>query len=109
MRLIAFVRGHEDFAVTANETPGPAQMRRKLMMTKNKRRIAGIAAISLVGVFSFLLMSHGRAISHEAMAPAPDVEVASVEQKYIPIYREWVGTLDVRVEMAQANLRITRS
>src|SRR5580698_8957206 len=100
MRLIAFVRGHEDFAVTANETPCPALIRRKLMMTKNKRRIAGIVAISLVGVFSFLLMSHGRAISHEAMAPAPDVEVASVEQKDIPIYREWVGTLDGLVNAA---------
>src|SRR5580698_1286006 len=100
MRLIAFVRGHEDFAVTANETPCPALIRRKLMMTKNKRRIAGIVAISLVGVFSFLLMSHGRAISHEAMAPAPDVEVASVEQKDVPIYREWVGTLDGLVNAA---------
>lgn len=69
-------------------------------MTKNKRRITGIVAISLVGVFSFLLMSHRKAISHEATAPAPDVEVASVEQKDVPIYREWVGTLDGLVNAA---------
>ena len=60
------------------------------MMTKHKRRIAGIAAVSLVGVFSFLLMSHGRTISYEVFDSAPDVEVASVEQKDILIHREWV-------------------
>src|ERR1051326_9162660 len=33
-------------------------------------------------------------------APPPDVEVAAVEQKDIPIEREWIGTLDGMVNAA---------
>ena len=50
----------------------------------------GLAAISipLVGTFS------GCTKQPEAAPPAPEVEVISVEQKDVPIYREWVGTLE---------------
>src|SRR5260370_40664077 len=32
--------------------------------------------------------------------PAPDVEIATVEQRDVPIYREWIGTLDGMVNAA---------
>src|SRR5579864_8669982 len=32
--------------------------------------------------------------------PPPDVEVVSVEQRDVPIYREWIGTLDGMVNAA---------
>src|SRR5213596_4256871 len=32
--------------------------------------------------------------------PPPDVEVAAVEQRDVPIYREWIGTLDGMVNAA---------
>jgi membrane fusion protein (multidrug efflux system) len=54
----------------------------------------------LLVVVSFLLVSHGRTTAGEAAASAPDVEVASVEQRDIPVYREWVGTLDGLVNVA---------
>src|SRR5580692_8377389 len=74
---------------------------KELPMT-NKRdwRIAGIAAVLLSGVVSFLLVSRGRTTAGEAAASAPDVEVATVEQRDIPVYREWIGTLDGMVNAA---------
>jgi membrane fusion protein, multidrug efflux system len=74
---------------------------KELRMTKKRnRRIAGITAALLLGVVSFLLVSHGRTAAGEAAASAPDVEVASVEQRDIPVYREWIGTLDGLVNAA---------
>jgi RND family efflux transporter MFP subunit len=69
------------------------------MRTKYKRRIAGFAAVLVLGAFSLLLVSRERTTAGEA-ASAPEVEVASVEQKDIPVYREWVGTLDGLVNAA---------
>ena len=70
-------------------------------MTKQRdSRIAGITMALLPGVVSFLLVSHGRTTTGEAAASAPDIEVASVEQRDIPVYREWVGTLDGLVNAA---------
>jgi hypothetical protein len=61
------------------------------MTTKHKRRTAGFAAVLMLGAFSLLFVSRDRTTAGEA-ASAPEVEVASVEQKDIPIYREWIGT-----------------
>src|SRR5580658_8994307 len=74
---------------------------KELPMTKKRNwRIAGIITALLLGVVSFLLVSHGRIAAGEAPAPAPDVEVASVEQRDIPVYCEWIGTLDGLVNAA---------
>jgi hypothetical protein len=74
---------------------------KELPMTKKRNwRIAGITTALLLGVVSFLLVSHGRTAAGEAAASAPDVEVASVEQRDIPVYREWIGTLDGLVNAA---------
>jgi hypothetical protein len=70
-------------------------------MTKKRNwRIAGITAALLSGIGCFLLMSHGRTSAGAVVASAPDVEVATVEQKDIPVYREWIGTLDGLVNAA---------
>ena len=70
------------------------------MTNKRKWRFAGITAALLLAVVSFLLVSHGRSAAGEAAASATDVEVASVEQRDIPVYREWIGTLDGLVNAA---------
>ncbi len=52
--------------------------------------------------------------------PAPDVEIATVEQRDVPIYREWIGTLDGMVnaaikaqeakgQLAQAKAQLTQA
>ena len=70
------------------------------MTQKQKRRIAGIVVVVVLGAFSFFLVSHGKTTAGEAARTAPEVEVANVEQKDIPVYREWVGTLDGLVNAA---------
>jgi multidrug efflux pump subunit AcrA (membrane-fusion protein) len=70
------------------------------MTTKRNWRIAGmIAALVLSAVF-FLLLIRGRTAVGEAAASAPDVEVVSVGQEDLPVYREWIGTLDGMVNAA---------
>ena len=70
------------------------------MTQKQKRRIAGTVVVVVLGAFSFFLVSHGKTTAGEAARSAPEVEVANVEQKDIPVYREWVGTLDGLVNAA---------
>jgi RND family efflux transporter MFP subunit len=72
----------------------------KPMKTKRDWRIAAVAAALLLGVVAFLLMSRGRTSAGDAAASATEVEVASVEQRDIPVYREWIGTLDGFVNAA---------
>jgi len=43
---------------------------------------------------AFQLTSCGRTSAGAAEPTPPDVEVVTVEQKDIPVYREWIGTLD---------------
>ncbi len=71
-----------------------------IVTQKQKRRIAGIVVVVVLGAFSFFLVSHGKTTAGEAARAAPEVEVANVEQKDIPVYREWVGTLDGLVNAA---------
>jgi RND family efflux transporter MFP subunit len=60
-------------------------------------RIAAAAA-SLAGAVS--IASCTRSTSAAGAPPPPEVEVANVEQRDIPIYREWIGTLDGMVNAA---------
>ena len=55
-------------------------------MTKKRNwRIAGLTAALLLGVVSFLLVSHGRTAAGEAAASAPDVagRMGSVAAAYV--------------------------
>jgi len=61
---------------------------------KQKLLVLTVAA----GVFTSVSCSTGA--SANASAPRPEVEVATVEQRDVPVYHEWIGTLDGKVNAA---------
>jgi len=70
-------------------------------MTKKRHcRIGDITTALLLGAISFQLTSCNRSSAGAAAPPPPDVEVVTIEQKDIPVYREWIGTLDGMVNAA---------
>src|SRR3954447_3430106 len=64
------------------------------MNNKSNYGITTIAAGLLLGTAVLAISSCARTMTGTASAPPPDVEVAVVEQKDIPVEREWIGTLD---------------
>src|SRR5258708_5880093 len=70
------------------------------MRNRLPRRFFELGVALLLGVISFQLMSCGRSSAGAAEATAPEVEVVTVEQRDIPVYREWIGTLDGLVNAA---------
>jgi len=62
------------------------------MFGYGSRRLSGavFAALATVGIFASGC-NRGRAA---AAAPTPEVQVAMVEQRDVPVYSEWVATLD---------------
>jgi len=54
----------------------------------------------LLSLWAMTTVSCTKASTAAGAPPAPDVEVATVEQKDIPIEREWIGTLDGMVNAA---------
>src|ERR1700746_226994 len=64
------------------------------MANKCNWRIAGISEVLLLGAVAFQLMSCARSTAGAAEVTPPEVEVVSVEQRDVPVYREWIGTLD---------------
>src|SRR5579871_369532 len=70
-------------------------------MTKNLRcRIVEISKALLLAVICVQLTSCSRTSARASEASPPEVEVVAVEQKDIPVYREWIGTLDGMVNAA---------
>jgi RND family efflux transporter MFP subunit len=67
--------------------------------TSRNHRIAGVTAALLIAVGIVTVLSRART-TVAAIASAPDVEVAAVQQRDLPIEREWVGTLDGMVNAA---------
>jgi RND family efflux transporter MFP subunit len=61
---------------------------------KRNHRIAGSAAVVLIAVGAVIGVNHSKSTAGEMSPPPPDVVVAAVEQRDLPIQREWVGTLD---------------
>ena len=70
------------------------------MRNRPHRRISELCVALLLGAISFQLMSCGRSSAGAAEPTAPEVEVVTVEQRDIPVYREWIGTLDGMVNAA---------
>src|SRR6201996_3977155 len=70
------------------------------MTKKHERRAAEITAVLLLSAISFQLASCSRSSAGAGEPAAPEVEVATVQQKDIPVYREWIGTLDGMVNAA---------
>jgi multidrug efflux pump subunit AcrA (membrane-fusion protein) len=88
---------HRKARILARET----REKKGLPMTKKRNwRIAEISAALVLSAVFFLLLIHRRTTVGEVAASAPDVEVVSVEQKDLPVYREWIGTLDGMVNAA---------
>jgi RND family efflux transporter MFP subunit len=59
---------------------------------RRKYEIVCFIALCLITLMVSACNRNARAAS--AAMPAPDVEVVNVEQKDVPIYGEWIGTLD---------------
>src|SRR5579863_4708148 len=70
------------------------------MTKKHERRAAEITAVLLLGAISLQLTSCSPSSAGAREPAAPEVEVATVQQKDIPVYREWIGTLDGMVNAA---------
>jgi RND family efflux transporter MFP subunit len=70
------------------------------MKKKRHCRIAEINTALLLGAIPFLLASCNRTSAGPAEPAPADVEVVTVEQRDIPVYREWIGTLDGLVNAA---------
>lgn len=64
-----------------------------MKITRN-HRIVGGAAVVLIGFGAVLGVNHSKSAAAETAPPPPEVMVAAVEQRDLPIEREWVGTLD---------------
>lgn len=64
------------------------------MKMKRRRRALGVIAVMVFGVGVLAVVSRSRSTAAAIAPPPPDVEVASVQQRDLPIEREWIGTLD---------------
>jgi len=71
-------------------------------MRRNSRSRILVGAAGLLASAMILALSGCSGASSAASTPPmpPDVEVASVQQKDVPIQREWIGTLDGMVNAA---------
>src|SRR5882672_8832657 len=67
----------------------------------------GVAICLIVVVVLFVVFSRLKTKgTAQAAAPLPEVAVAEVEQKDVPIYSEWIGTLDGMVN-AEIKAQVT--
>jgi membrane fusion protein (multidrug efflux system) len=69
-------------------------------MHQFKYRIRTFSAALLVGAAALTITNCARTTAAAGAPPPPEVEVAVVEQKDLPIQREWIGTLDGLVNAA---------
>jgi membrane fusion protein (multidrug efflux system) len=65
----------------------------------------GVAICLIVVVVLFVVFSRSKRTA-QAAAPLPEVSVTEVEQKDVPIYSEWIGTLDGMVN-AEIKAQVT--
>src|SRR5215471_11402097 len=63
-------------------------------MRRKHHMIVGGAAFVLIAFGAAIGVNHSKGAAAATPARPPDVVVAAVEQKDLPIEREWVGTLD---------------
>jgi RND family efflux transporter MFP subunit len=68
--------------------------------TKRNRRVLGFGGALMIMVGGLIIGSRARGTAVPAAPAPPDVEVAIVQQRDLPIEREWVGTLDGMVNAA---------
>jgi membrane fusion protein (multidrug efflux system) len=77
------------------------------MTTLLKRKLLIGAAVGLILVVLIVLLGRSKSKNTaQAAAPPPEVEVVAVEEKDVPIYNEWIGTLDGMVN-AEIKAQVT--
>src|SRR3989442_13907887 len=69
------------------------------MRTAFRNRIETWAAVAFIAV-ALAASGCSRATSAAGPQRAPDVELVRVEERDIPVYREWIGTVDGMVNAA---------
>jgi RND family efflux transporter MFP subunit len=67
---------------------------------KRRNRIIGGAAILVLGLGAVIGFIRSKSAAEPTAPPPPEVMVATVEQRDLPVEREWVGTLDGMVNAA---------
>ena len=72
----------------------------------NSREIQSAGVWRTIIMVAILFLSAGCGKSEESQARPPDVQVVQVEQKDVPLSKEWVGTLDGLVN-AQIRPQVT--
>jgi RND family efflux transporter MFP subunit len=72
--------------------PASGGSRTTLQLSLTPRK-GSLATVSLMVVLGILVSGCNRGQATTAM-PAPEVEVATVQQRDVPVYSEWVATLD---------------
>jgi RND family efflux transporter MFP subunit len=85
---------------TAERKPGTRNMEPRSIPPKY------FASVALAMAGAIVLFSVGCGKSAPPKPPPPDVEVVRVEQKDVPVWREWIGTLDGLVN-AQIKPQVT--
>src|SRR5579871_6650503 len=70
------------------------------MRKKSHWRIAEIGTTLLLGALALELTGCSHSSAGAAQPTPPDVEVVAVEQRDVPVYRDWIGTLDGMVNAA---------
>lgn len=64
------------------------------MKTLRNRKVLASLAISLAVIVLIVVASGSKSKGKSAPPSPPEVQVVQVEQKDVPIYSEWIGTLD---------------
>jgi multidrug efflux pump subunit AcrA (membrane-fusion protein) len=70
------------------------------MKSPSKRKLIMGVIICLACLSLVVIVRGSKSKPPTHASPAPEVEVAQVEQKDVPIYSEWIGTLDGMVNAA---------
>src|SRR5260370_32674670 len=84
-----------------------ATMRATLNNILLKRRVLTLTAVTAGLVILALVLLAARSNKPAAAAPRPlDVQVATVEQRDVPLYSEWIGTTDGAVN-AEIKAQVT--
>jgi RND family efflux transporter MFP subunit len=68
----------------------PAQTSRLLCLARGKSNLATVVLTLALGIF----VSGCNRVQATTATPVPEVEVATVETRDVPVYSEWVATLD---------------
>lgn len=76
------------------------------MNSKHRIRIGAAVGMIAVATLIFIVVSRGKSTAAASPPPPPDVQVATVEQRDVPVERQWLGTLAGLVN-ANINAEVT--